>query len=453
MNTYVPILLVLSARQAAFVRTRRRLRALEPDGGEDLYRLSWHEFLAEFLSWLIAGLLIAGVYLGLFQAPVATAVKIMLGCFSFALLGGMLCYLSFEHRVIAVLSRLQQAPQRAPERLFSVSSKMFFFMATVLGLTTGAVLLMVYTDITHLVETPGAVGREVYVGVFQEIVFAFGVLLFLSAVIISRYSRNLREILGLQLSVMEEIGRGGARRRVPIVTNDEFGLIAAKTNEMIQGLEERDLCRVSFQRYMAPEVSEKILNGAIPSGGEIREATILFCDLRGYTPFVERNEPREVVDFLNEYFTEMEQAVKRFQGIVLQYIGDEIEAVFGAPDDLPDHAEMAVQAALHMRKRLAELNARRSARGEAPVFHGIGIHSGEVLAGSVGSPERLVYALVGDTVNVASRIQDLNKRFGTDILVSEATRDRAGKGSFRFESLGTTPLRGRQKTLELFRLP
>ncbi len=434
------------------MRTRRRLEAKESGGGRSLYNLPWHEFLGEFLFWMVAGLLMAVSYLALFHAPLESAVKVLLGCFSFGLLGGMLCYLSFEKRLIRFLRGLPHPPDRAPGKLLSVSKKMFFFMATVLVLMAGAVLFMVYMDINFLLENRGVFGREIYAGVFKEIVFAFGVLLFLSSLIIIRYSRNLHDVLDLQLSVMEEIGQGNYLRKVPIVSSDEFGLIAAKTNQMIEGLRERDFCEISFGRYMAPEVSEKILRGEVPSEGEIRQATVLFCDLRGYTPFVERNEPREVVGFLNEYFTEMEQAVKRFHGIVLQYIGDEIEAVFGAPDDLENHAEMAVLAALHMRERLAELNRRRSERGEEPVAHGVGIHTGEVLAGSVGSPERLVYALVGDTVNVASRIQDLNKRFGTDILVSETTRDRVKDEDLRFVSQGKTVLRGKRQELELFRL-
>jgi adenylate cyclase len=434
------------------VRTRRRLESAGSGEVRNLYSLPWHEFLGEFLFWLVAGLLMAASYLTLFQAPMESAVKVLLGCFSFGLLGGMLCYLSFEKRLIGFLRNHPDPPDTVQGRFLSVSRKMFFFMATVLVLMAGAVLFMVYMDINFLLENRGAFGREIYAGVFKEIVFAFAVLLFLSSVIIVRYSRNLHAVLDLQLGVMEEIGRGNYQRKVPIVSSDEFGLVAAKTNEMMEGLRDRDFCEISFGRYMAPEVSEKILRGEIPSEGEIRRATVLFCDLRGYTPFVERNEPREVVGFLNEYFTEMEQAVKRYHGVVLQYIGDEIEAVFGAPDDLVNHEEMAVLAALHMRKRLAELNRRRSERGEDPVAHGVGIHTGEVLAGSVGSPERLVYALVGDTVNVASRIQDLNKRFGTDILVSETTRTGVTDDALRFESLGKTPLRGKRQELGILRL-
>src|SRR3989449_4170984 len=131
---------------------------------------------------------------------------------------------------------------------------------------------------------------------------------------------------------------------------------------------------------------------------------------------------------LNEYFTEMEAAIRGERGLVLQYIGDEIEAVFGAPLRGADHADRALRAAREMRRRLAELNARRARAGKPPLRNGIGIHTGTVLAGKIGSAERLTYALVGDAVNLASRIQGLNKELGTDILLSEATRGRLSNG-------------------------
>jgi class 3 adenylate cyclase len=430
----------------------KRLHRVESGRESSPYKLPWQEFVMEFISWLIAGFLMVGAYFIFLQAPLSTGIKVMLANISFGLLGGMLCYLSMEKRLILFLRNLANPLSFTPQKILSVSRKMFFLMATVLVLLVSVMILMIFMDINYLLQNRDVMGEEIYQGVFKEMLFAFGVLLALSSVIITRYSRNLRDILGLQLDVMTEISKGNYLRRMPILSNDEFGIIAAKTNEMVEGLKEKDHCQISFGRYMAPEVSEKILRGEVPAEGEIRDATILFCDLRGYTPFVEQNRPQDVVHFLNSYFTLMERAVKEYRGIVLQYIGDEIEAVFGAHEELPNHPEMAVKAALRMRERLNEMNEKRIVEGEAPIAHGIGIHSGEVLAGSVGSPERLVYAMVGDTVNVASRIQDQNKKFGTDILLSEAARLRLKNTSFRFESLGSVSLKGRQEEIELFRL-
>jgi class 3 adenylate cyclase len=142
----------------------------------------------------------------------------------------------------------------------------------------------------------------------------------------------------------------------------------------------------------------------------------------------------------------MEGAIREHRGLVLQFIGDEIEAVFGAPVAHPAHAEMAVRAALDMRRRLATWNAARERGGKIPLRHGIGIHTGSVLAGNIGSAERHSYALVGDPVNLASRIQGLTKEFSSDILVSGDTRRRLDA---RFDLVQLPAVRVKSKSLEV----
>lgn len=434
------------------MRNRRGIQHAGSGGSAKIYSSPWREFLADLFTWALVGSFMAALYLLHFRAPILTGVKVVLGCISFGLFGGMLSYLAAEKKIITLLREGSDQAFSGPTRTISVSKKMLFFTVTVLFFMVATALLMIFMDLNYLLTHKDQFGPEIYIGVFKEILFAFAVLLFLALVILGRYSRNLKEIMGIQLRVMEDISKGKYQSRVPVVSNDEFGLIAAKTNDMIGGLRERDFCQLSFGRYVTPEVSEKILRGEVSLDGELRQVTILFCDLRGYTSFVENREPKEVVRFLNEYFSEMEGSIKQHGGIVLQYIGDEIEAVFGAPEDLPDHPKMAVHAALEMRRRLEVLNAKRRATGDAAVAHGIGVHTGEVLAGSVGSPERLVYAMVGDTVNAASRIQTLNKEFGTDILVSQATKDLIQGEGFAFSSLGKAALRGKRKEIEVFKL-
>jgi len=415
-----------------------------------LYSLPWREFAGELVLWGFLGLGISAFYILHLGAPLLTGAKIMLGCISFGLLGGMLCFLWMEGRIIAFLGNTTFEIPVRPKKIFSVSGKILFFMVIVLGFMVTAILLMVFMDVSYLLEQGSSADTEVYLGVFKEIAFAFGVLLFLSFLILGKYSRNLRAALSLQLEVMKKISLGHYESPAPVVTNDEFGLIAAKTNEMMAGLKERDLCRLSFGRYLTPEVSQKILKGEISLEGDLIDVTILFCDLRGYTSFVEGRDPKEVVGFLNEYFTQMEQAISAQQGIVLQYIGDEIEAVFGAPLELPRHPEKAVLAALGMRARLEALNRRREAAGQGHVAHGIGIHTGRVFAGSVGSRDRLSYAMVGDPVNTASRIQTLNKTFGTDILISGPTKDLLPADRFRLAGRGKASLRGKSEAIEVY---
>ncbi len=399
----------------------------------------------------MAGGLIATLYLAYFSAPGLSAIKIVLGCLSFGLFGGMLSYLATEKRIINLLktSGFKEAVP-TPKRILSLSTKMLFFMVTVMLFMVLAILLMVYMDIDFLLANMDQMGPDIFWGVFKDILFAFTVLLFLSLIILARFSQNLKSILDIQVGAMERISQGEYDTHVPVVSNEEFGLRAARTNEMIKGLRERDICQVSFGKYVTPEVSEKILKGEISPEGELNEVTILFCDLRGYTPFVERKDPKDVVRFLNAYFSEMERAIRQYNGIVLQYIGDEIEAVFGAPVLEPKHPDMAVMAALDMRRRLEGLNRERKEMGDEPIRHGIGIHTGTVLAGSVGSPERLVYAMVGDAVNLASRIQNLNKQFGTDILISHDTRKSLKIQEFDLVSLGETPIKGKTEKIEIY---
>jgi len=421
---------------------------------KNVYSLPWREFTADLICWVLAGVLIAILYLVYFRAPGQTAAKILLGCLSFGLFGGMLSYLATEKTIIDLLqtSGFKEAAP-IPKRILSVSSKMLFFVVTVMLFMVLVILLMVYMDIDFLLTHMDRMGSGIFWGVFKEILFAFTVLLFLSLIILGKFSQNLKRIMAIQVEAMEHISQGEYDTQVPVVSNDEFGLIAAKTNEMIKGLRERDICQLSFGKYVTPEVSEKILKGEIAPEGELSEVTILFCDLRGYTPFVERNDPKDVVRFLNAYFSEMERAVRQYNGIVLQYIGDEIEAVFGAPVIEPNHHEMAVRAALDMRRRLEGLNMERKKMGDDPIRHGIGIHTGMALAGSVGSPERLVYAMVGDAVNLASRIQSLNKQFGTDILISHDTKRALMNQEFDLVSLGKTPIRGKTEKIEIYKVP
>jgi adenylate cyclase len=235
-------------------------------------------------------------------------------------------------------------------------------------------------------------------------------------------SHNLTAPLQEIIQVLRSVRRGVFDKKVRVTSNDEIGYTGDVINEMNEGLMERDFIKTTFGKYVTREVRDEILAGRIPLDGEIRTVTVLFADLRNYTPMVERMEPKEVVKLLNGYFKEMDEAIRSHHGLVLQYIGDEIEAVFGAPVHRDDHPALAAQAALDMAKRLRRFNEELAGRRLPLLAHGIGIHTGEVVAANIGSPDRLSYTLVGDTVNLASRVQDLNKEMGTEILLTETTR-------------------------------
>ena len=176
----------------------------------------------------------------------------------------------------------------------------------------------------------------------------------------------------------------------------------------------------------------------------------MFADLRNFTPLAEANDPKTVVKIINAYFTEMARSIQKYSGLVLQFIGDEIEAVFGAPLWLENHSVKAVQAALEMRVGLNLVNDRLKMQGHTPLRHGIGIHTGKVVAANIGSPDRLSYALVGDSVNIASRIQELNKQLDTDILMSETTQIGLDK-VVPVKKLPTVTVKGKIEPISVFK--
>jgi len=177
----------------------------------------------------------------------------------------------------------------------------------------------------------------------------------------------------------------------------------------------------AFGRHVDPSVAELILSDRLNTRGTMENVTLLFSDIRNFTGFAEQNHPKQVFAMINEYYACMTEVIQEFGGVVLQYVGDEIEAVFGAPFPDKHHPEKAVQSAFGMRTALKKLNCKFKESGQTQLSHGIGIHTGPALAGVVGSKKRHTYCLVGDTVNVASRVADLCKRFNTDILVSNQT--------------------------------
>jgi adenylate cyclase len=321
-----------------------------------------------------------------------------------------------------------------------------------LGLLPLAVLAVAALTRADALRTADAAAAAAIVYNLQLVVVVLGlgglvVSVGLAVLVAASVSQPLRDVQ----AAMAKVRRGSLAARCAVVSNDEIGAVAEGFNAMVQGLREREAIRETFGRYVSPEVRDEILAGRVSGAGVQREVTILFADLRDFTPWVEASPPAEVVADLNAYFTEMDGAIRAHGGLVLQFIGDEIEAVFGAPLEDPGHADAAVAAAREMERRLEAWNATRSAAGKAALRHGIGIHTGAVIAGNIGSSERMSYTLVGDAVNVASRIQALNKDFGTQMLVSGATRARLSSTA-GLESLPAVRVKGRSAEVEVFAL-
>jgi adenylate cyclase len=228
-------------------------------------------------------------------------------------------------------------------------------------------------------------------------------------------------------------------------------VMAASISSAMVGRVEQWRVHTAFARYVSPEIMRRIVRDGLTFAGERREATILFADLRGFTAMSETMNPEVVAAQLNEWLDAMTRAIFRHRGMVNDFIGDAVMAIFNAPVDDPQHALHAGRAALAMNASLKVLNAKWIAQGRRELVMGIGIHTGVVFAGNVGGQKRLKYTLVGDAVNLAARVEGVNRELHTSILITEATRDRLSN-ALPTRPVGAVTVRGRNEAVALHEL-
>ena len=218
----------------------------------------------------------------------------------------------------------------------------------------------------------------------------------------------------------------------------------------VEGREKRQVKKL-FSRFVAKDVYEQLI--ADPSraalGGARRTMTVLFSDVRGFTSLSEKGEPEDVVRQLNEYFSRMVQVLFEHRGTLDKFVGDMVMALFGAPLDDPDHAEHAVQAALAMSRALDDLNRRWAAEGRPQLDIGIGINTGDMVAGNIGSDTIMSYTVIGDAVNLGARLESLNKDYSSRVIISEATRA-ALKGRYDIRPLGEVTVKGKSRAVAIY---
>jgi len=228
-------------------------------------------------------------------------------------------------------------------------------------------------------------------------------------------------------------------------------VIAVALTALVNDNMKRRAIRHAFGQYVSNDIVEGIYHDESALRGRKKTVTVLFSDIRGFTTISESQDLESLAGLLNEFFEAMTEVIFRNRGMINKFIGDAIMAIYGAPVDNPDHAVCAVRTALGMQKELEALNRRWTEQGIPPLQIGVGIHTGEVFAGNIGSGKRKEYTVIGDAVNLASRIEGLNKEFGTTILVSEDTyvsvRDLA-----EARDLGMAVVKGRHKQVRVFEL-
>ena len=246
------------------------------------------------------------------------------------------------------------------------------------------------------------------------------------------------------------IAEGNFQIALPVTSRDELGTLTESFNQMARSLREKEMIKRAFTRYVAREVVEEVLKdpSQLMLTGERREVTVLFCDIRGFTPMAERLPPEQVVSLLNEFYTLMIETTFKHDGTLDKFLGDAVMAVYGAPIAHPDHAVRAVRTAIDMRNSIAVLNERRATQGKMPIGIGIGLSLGEVVAGTVGTEDRMEYTVIGDSVNLAARLVD-NARPAGRILISQRTYE-AVRDVVDVKGLGPLKVKGKEEEVEVY---
>jgi len=247
---------------------------------------------------------------------------------------------------------------------------------------------------------------------------------------------------------VKRIYEGDYSEPVTVEQEDEIGRLASSFNHMLKGLIERDRVRSLLGKVVSSAIAEELLKKEIELGGEEREVTVLFSDLRGFTSLCERHTPQEILSFLNDYFTRISAVIEANGGVVDKYIGDAVMALFGAPLKNEDDAARAVRTAIGMREALKGLNAEFEAKGLPRLSLGVGVNTATVVAGNMGSITRLNYTVIGDGVNLASRLEGLSKKYGVDIIVSASTLALAP--GFVYRELDIVRVKGKSEPVGIY---
>ena len=305
----------------------------------------------------------------------------------------------------------------------------------VINVITGVVVSGLSTDSQASLED---LGLDVVVALLVAFTLSFELTLLVT--------KSVLDPVGDLLKATERVKGGDLSARVPVISGDEMGTLAASFNEMLRGLEEREALMEAFGSYVDPDVADRVLREGELLEGEQVEASMVFVDIRDFTAFAENASAREAVAALNEFFGLIVPIVLEAGGHANKFIGDGMLAVFGAPEPNKDHADCAVQAAVRIAQAVEQ-------RYNGSLRIGIGINSGPVMVGTVGGGGRLEFTVIGDPVNVAARVEEATRDTGDTILLTESTRallSEEWRG--RLEERGSIPLKGKSEPVALYAL-
>ncbi|MFT4299686.1 MAG: adenylate/guanylate cyclase domain-containing protein [Aeromicrobium sp.] len=388
-------------------------------------RLPWRLSLMQAVLWDVAAIFYGT--LAFFLQP-----RAVFGAVASVVIAGLvvttIAYLFAEFALRPVAARALAGHEPTRTRGMGVQWRMLVFWglgtaAPVLGLVVAAMLVLVF-------PASSKVQFAIVVLGLSGIILAFGLL------VTALTARSVVNPLRSVTDALSRVRDGDYDAEVVVYDGTELGTLQAGFNDMVQGLREREAIRDMFGRHVGREVAEAAELGAVELGGETRFVTVLFVDLVSSTTYATEHSPTEVVEVLNRFFGVVVEEVDRYHGLVNKFMGDAVLAIFGAPVTRADHAAQALAAARAM--------ARRLAAEVVEVGAGIGVATGEVVAGNIGDESRFEYTVIGDAVNSASRLTDLAKDVPGRVLVMQASVDAAAAAEAgRWTPAEPVVLRGR----------
>ncbi len=305
-------------------------------------------------------------------------------------------------------------------------------------------LLGIDMDITRMAEKLASIRQAGYVSLLISFILAILLTLYFTKQVV----RPLRQLQ----KGLDSVFQGDYTVRLKRPKKDELGKVFDSFNHMIQGLREKEFIKTSLGKVVNKDVVEHLVHNKLKLGGEVVQATILFCDLRKFTDLSTKLPPSLLVSLLNEYFTAMVEIVEKHGGMVDKFVGDSVMAVFGHPRPLDREEYRAIQAGLQMLEECDKINKRLRLGPDIFLTNSIGIHTGHVLAGNIGSPERMEYTFIGDAVNVAFRLEHLTREVDRRLVMSAQLAEKITDKIDGLVNLGQYSLQGRKETVVVYTL-
>ena len=404
--------------------------------------------LLDFSLFVLAGLAIVGVQLWLKEVSYFGLLKM----FTWSLIIGYFAALdsalfrmrgNFKIRDNNAAASIDEDQQTVP-----LAHRLNVFLSITVLIVAIGMGLSAYSYMSldpSMVQNSSVDVRESFI---VDTLFILGIIVALATRIIFSYSINVQKLFENQMDVLQRVEQGDLEHYVPVLTRDEFGVVAQQTNRMIDQLRSKDKIQKTLESIVSPNIMNKLLNGSENSlkQGEEYEVAILICDLRKFTTYAENTPPEEVIFFLNAYFAKIADVVAEHNGIVNKFMGDAILAVFGS-DGESDYVMQAVDAAWDILMHTNSATMRDGTKFDI----GIGVHKGKAAAGTIGSSERFEYTFIGDAVNTASRLDGLSKRLNYKIIISgEVFSNLSRDSQDRFVDLGQQSIRGKSQPLHVY---